>query len=1157
MREPQVDTFCRCVKKVKKTLKARTGSTSERGKKDRSAAEGRAIAICTKSVLQTKGRTIRKVRCRDKVLETQPMKGGVDDQKGGRFKWMGVDTPVFNNETVGEWNGFPVMLNLTEKKKEQFNGWLAKYNPVVRMVSKGDGELPVHELLRKMLIDTPPFNQPFVKMHFNLVVGLDAVYPVDYNATLEKVKLQGEDLKTQKLESVGGRFGKDKWFGLVTRTQRMDVADLNPELQRNAMCAFLRVLLRIDGRMIHADLHRRNMAVMFDGKPVIHDVGRMKIRDAADMPGAPRSRILRNDIYSRFVNPNYYMGLSQHFYIARMFKKIRKLYGERFDPPTEEHGWVQDYKKPSIESAKKFNTWLDSPATGGGGIETNYIQIARVYDILSVLKGLSDLPRFTAAGQPAQLTAYYYARKAAVTLTNHIFGGYATKENVGNIVRGFLALSGTMGECGGKPAAGEKPEDPEDRYAATYMPDDKFRDETRGNNAVVAAPPAPAPPAPAPPAPESVDLRAVGRAERTLRHQEDALNEARIESLPEGDDELSAIRAVTETPDKVVVAAAAAENDENEDIEVALEIRTEDKSAAAKAEFAARMEDAMLAQGSTPPAANPAKPARTQKKGKSIQSGDKNIGVVVMSPKKVEEEYDAAVAHATLEGVALPDAILEEKPVGAPAAPPAPAGVVGAPTTKVGGSLGGVGTNAVTFVARVEGEAETLSFLPPEAVIGTRQAAITMVNAAWAATRNPAKVGDNIIGYVSTDRDLNVKYETIRTSPYAGHAVLPISSYPCDFVGGVPPVDGPTDGPQYYDERDMTPEFKASRQKTVGEISKEADKQPLTCFILPKFEEKVEYLAINRAIPAVLDVLRGLCIERDFVITDLHDSNMALYNGKGVTFDYDRLVTKNTKGDPLENFIKRIKEEEEGSMNVMQNQHVVDTFRERRLGKMTFAMYFKIYDMLSVLSLLEVTCGLLPDAAQKAAASAAVASCVAVLKLKGDTQYNRESAVTELTNVLRPLKWPTTPLSSPLEAELKRRSVERRVAMVAKMRKDEAFWDVWQASPPSFGVKEGLRLTDKAEADKAEAEKLVAKAKAEWENAEAAIRALGPVPTDREKKALEMAKANHAARAAVAASAARAAAIRALHRDKFPRGPNSNPYGGRRTFRRKGLPQLL
>jgi hypothetical protein len=98
------------VKKVKKTLKARPGSTSEQG----------AIAVCTKSVLQTKGRTIRKVRCRDKVLETQPMK----PQEGGKFWKSGADTPVFNDDPGGiaGWNGFPIIHK--DAKKEP--GWLDK-----------------------------------------------------------------------------------------------------------------------------------------------------------------------------------------------------------------------------------------------------------------------------------------------------------------------------------------------------------------------------------------------------------------------------------------------------------------------------------------------------------------------------------------------------------------------------------------------------------------------------------------------------------------------------------------------------------------------------------------------------------------------------------------------------------------------------------------------------------------------------------------------------------------------------------------------------------------------------------------------------------------------------------------------------------------------
>jgi hypothetical protein len=55
--------FCRCIKKVRKTLKG-----------DRAAKESRAIAICVTSVLQKKrGRTLKKFKCGGKkpLLETQ------------------------------------------------------------------------------------------------------------------------------------------------------------------------------------------------------------------------------------------------------------------------------------------------------------------------------------------------------------------------------------------------------------------------------------------------------------------------------------------------------------------------------------------------------------------------------------------------------------------------------------------------------------------------------------------------------------------------------------------------------------------------------------------------------------------------------------------------------------------------------------------------------------------------------------------------------------------------------------------------------------------------------------------------------------------------------------------------------------------------------
>ena len=57
--------FCRCIKKVKKTVKPRPGST----------AEGAAIAICTKTILFPRGKTLKRVKCAPRNrLKTQKRK---------------------------------------------------------------------------------------------------------------------------------------------------------------------------------------------------------------------------------------------------------------------------------------------------------------------------------------------------------------------------------------------------------------------------------------------------------------------------------------------------------------------------------------------------------------------------------------------------------------------------------------------------------------------------------------------------------------------------------------------------------------------------------------------------------------------------------------------------------------------------------------------------------------------------------------------------------------------------------------------------------------------------------------------------------------------------------------------------------------------------
>ena len=67
---PLAKNLCHCIKKVRKTVKLRPSqkNISAKGK------EKAAIGICVKSVLQTKGKTLRKFRCDKKpYLLTQKM----------------------------------------------------------------------------------------------------------------------------------------------------------------------------------------------------------------------------------------------------------------------------------------------------------------------------------------------------------------------------------------------------------------------------------------------------------------------------------------------------------------------------------------------------------------------------------------------------------------------------------------------------------------------------------------------------------------------------------------------------------------------------------------------------------------------------------------------------------------------------------------------------------------------------------------------------------------------------------------------------------------------------------------------------------------------------------------------------------------------------
>ena len=54
MKESMARRFCQCIKKVRKTIK---------GNYKKQQKESRAIAICVKSVIQTRGKTLKKFSC--------------------------------------------------------------------------------------------------------------------------------------------------------------------------------------------------------------------------------------------------------------------------------------------------------------------------------------------------------------------------------------------------------------------------------------------------------------------------------------------------------------------------------------------------------------------------------------------------------------------------------------------------------------------------------------------------------------------------------------------------------------------------------------------------------------------------------------------------------------------------------------------------------------------------------------------------------------------------------------------------------------------------------------------------------------------------------------------------------------------------------------
>jgi hypothetical protein len=111
--------FNKCVKSVRKTVRARKGSTKESA----------AIAICTASVLQKRGRTMK--RYTRKRLITQKKKGAAKSTMSGLFsgKMDPLYAPgsTFTPGTIAKAKNAETQLN-SKKWEEKFNAEKVKYS---------------------------------------------------------------------------------------------------------------------------------------------------------------------------------------------------------------------------------------------------------------------------------------------------------------------------------------------------------------------------------------------------------------------------------------------------------------------------------------------------------------------------------------------------------------------------------------------------------------------------------------------------------------------------------------------------------------------------------------------------------------------------------------------------------------------------------------------------------------------------------------------------------------------------------------------------------------------------------------------------------------------------------------------------------------------
>jgi hypothetical protein len=396
----------------------------------------------------------RRLAERDTVAMTA---GTRRHQKGGDFLAGGADTLVWaqtrtdEEKAAGlpEWLGLPIAYDGTTPSIPPVFKDLKTYgDPVVRMILLREGEMEMHRALK-----TWSTKNEFVKMHLNTFAGA-GVYLTNPKVVVGKVPITDEtppDIKAalahtyfsdanKEVKTEVEEFAKssDKWYGLVTRRQKIDIKRLDPVPAIHALITLMQPLLRTDGFWIHYDLHDGNMALMEDGTPVIHDYGRMKFRDydliglnattpTFPSPGnlnilvnllpeiaresgryAPYRQFyfaallmddLKTDIKERLLDASKEKitnrrglerkSLSYMLYMARTLVTRGLLYEGDSQTPMNADAFREKItgllkKEKNDEEVRTYlNTFYKDPV-----YETRYYHIARIWDLLAVLKAI-------------------------------------------------------------------------------------------------------------------------------------------------------------------------------------------------------------------------------------------------------------------------------------------------------------------------------------------------------------------------------------------------------------------------------------------------------------------------------------------------------------------------------------------------------------------------------------------------------------------------------------------------------------------------------------------------------------------------------------------------------------------------------------------------